>query len=75
MNRLEAIARLNRFVDAIKARGATSLFLFGSAARDEAQGGSDLDLFIEYDPTKKFSLVDLVRIKQFLEDELGCGST
>jgi uncharacterized protein len=71
VNRVEAIARLNRCADAIKARGATSLYLFGSAARDQAKGKSDLDLFIEYDPNKKFSLVDLVGIKLFLEDELG----
>jgi uncharacterized protein len=71
MNRVEAVARLNRCADAIKARGATSLYLFGSAARDQAKGKSDFDLFIDYDPKKKFSLVDLVGIKLFLEDELG----
>jgi len=54
----------------VKARGATSLYLFGSAARDAATADSDLDLFIDYDPKKKFSLVDLVGIKYFLEDVL-----
>lgn len=57
--------------DAIKARGATGLFLFGSLARDDARSGSDLDLFVDYDPGEKFSLVDLVDIKLFLEDRLG----
>lgn len=71
MNRLEAISKLQRHADAIKARGVTSLYLFGSAVRDEARVDSDLDLFVEYDPSKKFSLVDLVDIKLFLEDELG----
>jgi uncharacterized protein len=32
---------------------------------------SDLDMFIDYDPRKKFSLVDLAGIKLFLEDTLG----
>jgi predicted nucleotidyltransferase len=73
MNRAEAIARLKGNASAIKARGATSLFLFGSTARDDARPGSDLDLFIEYDPAKKFSLVDLVGLKLLLEDELGVG--
>ena len=45
--------------------GATSLYLFGSTARDEAAANSDLDLFLEYDP------VDLVGIKLFLEETLG----
>jgi uncharacterized protein len=71
MRRTEAIRRLRREVDAIKALGATSLYLFGSVARDHADAGSDLDLFLDYDPAKKFSLVDLVETKLFLEDKLA----
>ena len=70
MNRTEAVSRLAGCADAIKAMGATSLYLFGSSARDEARADSDLDVFIDYDPSKKFSLFDLVGIKQFLEEEL-----
>jgi predicted nucleotidyltransferase len=70
MNRTEAIAKLQGYAPAIKARGATSLYLFGSTARDEAQAASDLDLFIDYDPASKFNAFDLVGIKLFLEDEL-----
>ncbi|MBP2560320.1 putative nucleotidyltransferase [Neorhizobium galegae] len=71
MTRNEAIEKLRQQADAIRALGATSLFLFGSVARDEAGPSSDLDLFIDYDPDKKFSLVDLTGIKLFLEDELS----
>jgi hypothetical protein len=71
MNKAEAMTRPKGCADAIRARGATSLYLFGSAVRDEAKPDSDLDLFIDYDPKKKFSLVDLVGIKLLLEDELG----
>jgi hypothetical protein len=71
MNRHEAITKLKRCAEAVKARGATSLYLFGSAARDDATTESDLDLFIDYDSNKKFSLVDLVSIKLLLEDALG----
>jgi uncharacterized protein len=60
MTRNEAIAKLQGCADAVRARGATSLYLFGSAARNEARNDSDLDLFLDYDPKKKFSLVDLV---------------
>jgi uncharacterized protein len=71
MNRMDAIRALTSYADAIKARGATSLFLFGSSAQDSARPDSDLDLFVDYDPGKKFSLVDLVDIKFYLEDRLG----
>jgi uncharacterized protein len=71
MNRNEAIAKLKCCADAVKARGATSLYLFGSVVRDEATAESDLDLFVDYDPQRKFSLIDLVGIKHFLEDSLG----
>jgi uncharacterized protein len=71
MNKREAIAKLKRHADAIKALGATSLYLFGSVARDEAKTRSDLDLFIDYDPDGKFSLLELVGIKLLLEEKLG----
>ncbi|TIL94837.1 MAG: DNA polymerase III subunit beta [Mesorhizobium sp.] len=71
MSRNEVIERLQRNADAIKGMGATSLYLFGSAARDEAQPDSVLDLFIDYDPARRFSLIDPVGIKQFLEEKMS----
>jgi predicted nucleotidyltransferase len=71
MTRTEAVQKLKRCADAVKARGATSLYLFGSTIRGEAARYSDLDLFVDYNPGKKFSLVDLVDIKLLLEQELG----
>lgn len=71
MIRAEAIDKLQRQATAVKARGATSLYLFGSTVRDEAHSGSDIDLFLDYDSAKKFSLFDLAGIKNLLEDELG----
>src|SRR5580704_16119171 len=71
MDKREAIAGLKRHAEAIKALGATSLYLFGSVARDQARTRSDLDLFIDYDPDGKFSLLELVGIKLVLEEKLG----
>jgi len=71
MNRLEAIDKLKRQAQAIKAMGATSLYLFGSVAQNDTARGSDLDLFIDYEPNSRFNAFDLVGIKQFLESELG----
>lgn len=69
MNRKAAIEALTRQADALRALGATSLFLFGSVARDEAGPHSDLDLFIDYDAASRFNIFDLVGIKLFLEEE------
>ena len=71
MNRVETIKRLQEHADAIKAMGATSLYVFGSTVRNEARPDSDLDLFIDYDRQSRFNAFDLVGIKQFLEHELG----
>ncbi|CDN51439.1 nucleotidyltransferase family protein [Neorhizobium galegae] len=71
MNRTDAIQKLQQRADAVKGMGATAMYLFGSTVRDEAHASSDLDLFIDYDPAKRFSLLDLVGIKQFLEEELA----
>jgi predicted nucleotidyltransferase len=71
VKRTEAVSKLLSFADAIRSMGATSLYLFGSTARDEAHDASDLDLFVDYDPSSRFNAFDLVGIKQFLEDELG----
>lgn len=71
MRRDVAIARLKEQEDAIRALGATALYLFGSTARDEARPDSDIDVFVEYDPGSHFSLFELVGIKQALEDHVG----
>jgi uncharacterized protein len=70
MNRIEAITNLTHYAPAIKAMGAVSLYLFGSTARDEATNVSDLDLVSDYDPNSRFNALDLVGIKQVLEDQL-----
>lgn len=62
MNRSDALTKLRGFADVIRAFGATSLYLFGSTARDEAAAGSDLDLFIDYDHGGRFSAFELVGI-------------
>ncbi len=71
MNRDQAIAVLKTQAAAVKARGATSLYLFGSTGRDSARADSDIDMFIDYDAASRFSLIDLAGIKQFLESRLG----
>lgn len=71
MDRKQIIDRLRQNTDAIRGMGAVSLYLFGSVASDQARPDSDVDLFIDYDPARRFSLVDLVGIKQFLEEQMA----
>jgi predicted nucleotidyltransferase len=71
MKRVEAIAKLETCADGVKAFGVTSLYLFGSSARDAANLDSDIDLFVDYDPARKFSLLDLAAIKRLLEERLA----
>ena len=55
----------------MRARGVASAYLFGSTARNEARQDSDLDVFIDVVPDRKFSLIDLIGVRRFLESELG----
>jgi len=71
MNRTEAVKKLRTFAGALKAQGATSLYLFGSTARNKASAKSDLDLFIDYDPRGKFNAFDLVASQRLLQQGLG----
>jgi predicted nucleotidyltransferase len=63
MRKRDAIAALKEQADAVRAFGATSLYLFGSTLRDGTTAASDLDLFIDYDQARQFSLIELVSIK------------
>jgi predicted nucleotidyltransferase len=73
MRRAEALKKLRSFAGPLRARGATSLYLFGSTARNKAGAKSDLDLFIDYNPRGKFNAFDLVASKRLLQRGLGVG--
>jgi len=49
--------------------GARDIRIFGSAARGQLRPGSDIDVLVSLDPGR--TLLDLVAIKQDLEDLLG----
>jgi uncharacterized protein len=71
MNRDDAIARIKQIEPAIRTLGASGLYLFGSTARNEAKPTSDVDIFIDKDPTKPFGLVVFFDIEEILESALG----
>jgi predicted nucleotidyltransferase len=71
MRRDEIISRIRKHSDAIRAEGATALYLFGSVARDQAHADSDIDVFVDYDPKSKFSLLNMSGIRLIIMDETG----
>jgi predicted nucleotidyltransferase len=52
-----------------KENGATRVRIFGSFARGTARSDSDLDLLLDFEPGR--NLLDLVAVKQDIEDLLG----
>jgi hypothetical protein len=65
---LTALARLEK---PLRERGLKSLAVFGSVIRGEARTDSDIDVLVDVEPDVRFSLIDLVALKDFLEDRLN----
>ena len=70
MRRDEVIARLKAREPELKRLGVVHLYLFGSAARDEARDDSDVDLFFDYEEGQ-FGLFDLMDVQDRASDILG----
>lgn len=66
-----ALAEIGRGERALRARGVAAAYIFGSTARGEAHPDSDLDVFIEIEQNRKFSLIDLAGVQNLLTTELG----
>lgn len=71
MNREEIVRILSAHRDAFRQRGITRLALFGSLLRDQDRAGSDVDLLIDVDRRRRFSLTDQAGLEAFFEDLLG----
>src|SRR5262245_25890031 len=70
-HRSAIVAELRAHASEIRARGVTSLSLFGSRARGEERADSDLDVLIDYDSDRPFTLYDLVCVERLLERLTG----
>lgn len=70
MGREEIIERIRARAEAVKALGATALYIYGSRVRGEERPDSDLDVFVDFDPAK-FTFVELVELEDMLSRELG----
>jgi len=67
----EILAKLATLEKPLRERGLKSLAVFGSVARGAARTDSDVDVLVDIEPNVRFSLIDLVALKDFLEDRLN----
>jgi putative addiction module CopG family antidote len=67
----EVLSMLAALEKPLREHGLSSLALFGSVVRGTARADSDIDVLIDVAPEARFSLVDLVSVKDFLEERLG----
>ena len=68
-SREEILQALHEQRQVLRGLGVRRLGLFGSVARGEARGGSDLDFVVEFE-TKSFDAY--MDLKAFLENLFGC---
>lgn len=69
--REKLLAELRKLKRDLEREGVTHVALFGSRARRDNRPDSDVDLLIDIDEARKFSLIDLVGVAQKVEDHLG----
>jgi predicted nucleotidyltransferase len=70
MKRAEVIAKLKGVEPTLRAHGIAALYLFGSYARDDAGPDSDLDVFVDKIPGRKFGFDELLGSYHALCDAL-----
>jgi predicted nucleotidyltransferase len=76
MDRRALIETLRKYDAALRANGATGLYIFGSRARGTYRPDSDLDLFIDYDPEVRVpKIFRLMQIEEAIAGELGIPVT
>jgi len=71
LDKVTLVAELAALQKSLRQRGVAALALFGSFVRGDARADSDVDVLIDIVPGMRFGLVDLVEVKDFLEDRLG----
>jgi uncharacterized protein len=70
-NTLEAVrVQLAAEEAELRRRGVRHLAIFGSVARGNDQPDSDVDVAVEVEPGRSFSLIRMEETRQFLEDAL-----
>ncbi|MBD2433862.1 MULTISPECIES: nucleotidyltransferase family protein [Fischerella] len=69
MKRVQVISTIKNLQTNLKVLGVNSLALFGSVARDEAQGDSDVNILVDLKPPITFDRY--MDVKLYLDEQLG----
>lgn len=70
-HRTDVLALLRAQRPALERWGLRRAAIFGSVARGDAHGGSDVDLLVELDPDAHIGLVRFLDLRQRLRELLG----
>jgi len=67
----QVIQRIRSNEPELRRRGIRHLAVFGSLARGDQRPGSDVDIAIDIEPDRAFSLIRMEDTRLLLEDALG----
>ena len=74
MDREALIKSIQKLRPALEAEGVMHVAIFGSRARGDFRLESDIDMLLEIDPERKFSLLDLIGIEHLVSDSTGLSA-
>lgn len=73
MNRVPSLDQVRAAVSSVcESYPVARMELFGSLAHGVSHAGSDVDLLVEFLPGTRIGLLEMGRLKEDLEDRLGC---
>lgn len=75
MDRQQLIDTLKELRPDLAAEGVTHLAIFGSRARGDHRPDSDVDLLVEVDPSKQFSILDIIGVQHHVTDRTGIAAS
>jgi len=74
MQKNELLASIRALQPRLEAEGVDHIALFGSRARGDNGPASDVDLLIEVDSARLFSLLDLIGVEHMVEEATGISA-
>ena len=75
LSREQLLSELRALKPAFEREGVAHLSIFGSRARGDNRPDSDVDLVIDIQHNRKFSMLDAVGVSHIVEDNLGLESS